>query len=270
MMIGFMQGRLTKSKDGKLQFFPWTNWENEFKLANKNKYGLIEWTIDSYKILNNPIFTQTNAIKKLCKTYNIEVNSVTCDFLMENPFYKDSKKKIDSLEIFEKLIDSCKLLSIKYIIFPLVDNGRIETNSQLDTLIKKLSKIESNLDQKVQILFETDFNPSDQSIFIKNFSNENFGINYDTGNSASNGYDCYEELDCYFDSIKNIHLKDRKYNSHSVPLGLGDFQFIDFFKKIKNKYNGNYILQTARLPTDSEIYNLNINRKYIEKVINEV
>ena len=48
--IGFMQGRLSPMDDGKIQSFPWKYWQNEFALASKYNFDLIEWTIDQHKI----------------------------------------------------------------------------------------------------------------------------------------------------------------------------------------------------------------------------
>ena len=44
--IGIMQGRLSKPTDGKIQSFPKNSWENEFYLAKKIGFELIEWVID--------------------------------------------------------------------------------------------------------------------------------------------------------------------------------------------------------------------------------
>ena len=41
--IGFMQGRLSPMDDGKIQSFPWKYWQNEFALASKYNFDLIEW-----------------------------------------------------------------------------------------------------------------------------------------------------------------------------------------------------------------------------------
>ena len=57
------------------------------------------------------------------------------------------------------------------------------------------------LKKKIQILFESDFNPKK----LKNLANkfdDLFGINYDLGNSASLGYDINEEFESYFEFIK--------------------------------------------------------------------
>ena len=51
-----MQGRLSKSLNGKIQEFPKDSWEIEFELANDLGLGAIEWTLDYADCKLNPIF----------------------------------------------------------------------------------------------------------------------------------------------------------------------------------------------------------------------
>lgn len=269
-MIGFMQGRLTESKNGKIQFFPWNNWENEFQVAYDNSFELIEWTIDIENIDNNPIYKQQEKILDLKKKYNIEISSVTCDFLMEAPYYKDDQiTNIDinkSHTFLNHTIKACNDLSIKYIIFPLVDEGKIENEYQKQKLIRSLNSNNNLLNSSCEILFETDFNPKKQKDFMHNFSSEKFGINYDTGNSASLGFSVEEEFQYYYNYIKNIHIKDRKKSLPTTKLGNGDFNFKYFFDYLtENKYDKNLILQTARSEAndlDTILYGYKFIRKY--------
>ena len=269
-MIGFMQGRLTESKNDKIQFFPWNNWENEFQVAYENSFKLIEWTIDIENIANNPIYKQQQKILDLKKKYNVEINSVTCDFLMEVPYYKDDQQKNTdinkSYNYLNHTIKACNDLGIKYIVFPLVDNGKIENIYQKQKLIRSLNNNNFLFNSNCEILFETDFNPKKQKDFICNFNTQKFGINYDTGNSASMGHNVKEEFCLYYNNIKNIHIKDRKKSSSTTKLGTGDFNFKYFFDYlIKNKYDKNLILQTARSETndlDTILYGYNFIKKY--------
>jgi len=74
-----------------------------------------------------------------------------------------------------------------------------------------------------------------------------FGINYDIGNSASMGYDPTEEFLAYGSRVFNVHVKDRSLGGATVPLGLGVAQFDLVFERLsRSKYEGNFILQTAR------------------------
>lgn len=261
--IGFMQSRLSSNSKNKLQFFPWNNWEEEFYVGSKNNYRFIEWTIDSYKIDKNPFYVDRKRISDLKARTNFHITGVTCDFLMENPYYKTDVISIDSYEYLKKTIESCHKLGVKYVIFPLVDNGSIK-NLSYDKLFNSLNNISQLLDKNVNIIFELDLEPYKVLDFIKNFDAIKFGINYDTGNSASYGFEFEDEMNIYFNYIKNIHIKDRKKNSISVPLGSGDFDF----KKFKyffnnNDYKGALILQTAKNFQNDNLLELNKNRNFI-------
>ena len=99
----------------------------------------------------------------------------------------------------------------------------------------------------LEIIFESDLPPKKLKTFIDKFPAEFFGINYDTGNSASQGYNFLEEFDSYFDNIKNIHIKDRILNGSTVPLGEGNANLEKLLINLLNRnYSGNLILQTAR------------------------
>ena len=99
MKIGFIQGRLLDSeKKNAIQFFPSKNWKKEIKIAIKNKIKLIEWTINLENIKKNPIYNEKllDRLIEFKKNNKIKINSVTCDFFMQKPFYKlkNSKDKI--------------------------------------------------------------------------------------------------------------------------------------------------------------------------------
>ena len=117
------------------------------------------------------------------------------------------------------------------------------------------------------ILFESDFAPKVLLKFIKRFDTRFFGINYDTGNSASLGYKFENEI-IYFKFVKNIHLKDRLYNGETKRLGEGDFNFKKFISFIiRNKYKGNFIFQTARSKYNKHLEEIIINKKYVIRLI---
>jgi hexulose-6-phosphate isomerase len=270
MKIGFIQGRLLDSeKKKKIQFFPAKNWKKEIKIAIKNKINLIEWTINIENIKKNPIYNEKLLLQliKFKKKINIKINSVTCDFFMQKPFYKLKKKKdkIKNLEILKKVIKNGQKIGIQLFILPLVDNSSIESFNQEKELVSSLN--EKNflklLKKKSQILFESDYSPKKIIKFIKKFNLKKFGINYDTGNSASLNYKVRKEK-IYFKYVKNIHIKDRLKNGPSVRLGNGNWDYISFFNILKKiKYNNNLILQTARAKNGNHVEEINISKKFV-------
>jgi hexulose-6-phosphate isomerase len=150
---------------------------------------------------------------------------------------------------------------------PLVDNSSLNRISNKKKIINTLKGFENILIRnKMKFLFELDLSPSLARKFIKNFSKRAFGINYDTGNSASYGYAVKDEFSSYGKYIENIHIKDRKLNGFSVPLGQGDVNFSEFFKILKKyKYDNLLILQTARSNKNRDFNEIKRNLTFLKK-----
>ena len=87
-MIGFMQGRLLSPINETIQYFPDKEWKKEFLIAKKNNFELMEWTINYDNINLNPLINENSLelISYMSKKFNVKIESVTCDFLMENLF----------------------------------------------------------------------------------------------------------------------------------------------------------------------------------------
>ena len=113
-----MQGRLSPSINNRIQAFPHNYWKDEFSLARKIGFDLIEWVVDDE---NNPIFydEQINEILELSKKYDIQINSLCADIFMEKFLFKnEAKDTIKNLEILKKLIHQCSKCNIKIIELP--------------------------------------------------------------------------------------------------------------------------------------------------------
>ena len=263
-----MQGRLVDSeKKNSIQYFPEKNWTKEFQIAKKISFSFMEWTINKENIKKNPIYNgDLKKLREIKKKYNVSVNSITNDFFMQKPFFKERnlKKRNKILEILQKIIINGNKIGIKHHVFPLVDNSSVKSKKQEKILIQGIKILLEKLNKKSQILFETDYKPDEIIRFIKKFRNKKIGINYDTGNSASLGYNFSDEIK-YFKYVKNIHIKDRVLNGKSVRLGKGNWNHKKFFELIKGKYKGNFILQTARNPHNEHIKEMLINKKFLIK-----
>ena len=263
-----MQGRLSKIENNQIQSFPSKSWENEFLLAKKLGFKFIEWTIDYKKFLQNPIFLPSgiNKIKNLSKKYNVQIKSLTGDCFMQKPFWKFKKYKNLILDL-KKIIIACNKIGIIYIVVPLVDNGSIKENWQEKKLIQTFLSLKNFLKKKkVKIVFESDYGPKKLKNFIKKFDKNIFGINYDSGNSASLGFSIKEEFKHCKNYIKRIHIKDRTLGGSTVRLGKGNVDFEELFKHIKkHKFKNSIVLQTARSKNDNDVNEIKINLKYLKK-----
>lgn len=211
----------------------------------------MEWTLDQERLYENPFMVKEGQqeIIVLSNKYKISISSLTGDCFMQAPFYKvKGKNRENLLQDLGNIIISCGKIGIEFIVFPLVDNGKLENAEQEKELKKGLTLFDSELRQYgIKIAFESDLSPDRLKDFISGFSSKNYGINYDIGNSAALGFDPEEELEAYSDRILNVHIKDRLLGGSTVPLGSGNADIPKVLKKLNAiNYNGNYILQTAR------------------------
>ena len=255
--VGVMQGRLSPIINNRIQQFPWHSWPNEFVLASKIDIKLIEWTIDTFEFRKNPLISsnQWHEINLIMEKTNISIPSVTCDYFMENPPWKTDLKLVK--EGISSILHGMRNIRSTILVIPLVDNSSLPDSisvKMIENLFTDL--IPEIIQNKLQIAFECDLNPEKLSEFISKFDRNYFGINYDIGNSASLGFNPTEEFRAYGSRIINVHVKDRKLNGTSVPLGEGDADFLGIFRLLhKENYQGNLILQTARSKDgkDSEV-----------------
>lgn len=249
--IGFMQGRLSSVVDGRIQAFPWSSWQKEFVLAEQNDFHLMEWTLDQALLYENPLMTSSGRaeIQDLCRHHGIKILSLTGDCFMQKPFWKAAGKERETLQKdFCAIAESSADMGIQMIIVPLVDNGRLDNRDQEDVLVSYLKlQVGFFREKNLKVVFESDFEPDDLARFIERLDSDYFGINYDIGNSAALGFSPEAEFLAYGKRVCHVHIKDRVLRGTTVPLGTGVADFKAVFRELSRyKYNGNYILQTAR------------------------
>jgi L-ribulose-5-phosphate 3-epimerase len=247
-MIGFMQGRLSPLRNGRIQSFPWETWQDEFEAAANLNIRKLEWTIDSENFASNPILTLVGRekIRRLKTLFNIETPSVTCDYFMENPPWKS-----DSEHLFmcvESILMGMTEIGAKILVIPLVDNSSLIDSNSYSRAFHFFSRVSDLLGASdLKIAFETDLGPECFSDFMSEFAEERYGVNYDIGNSASLGFNPTEEFAAFGPRIINVHVKDRALGGTTVPLGTGNADFQTVFRCLNDHgYMGNLIMQTAR------------------------
>lgn len=256
--IGFVQGRLSRPVDGRIQAFPVANWRVEFPIAEAHGFALMEWVVDAESLDANPLLTPAGRreIRDLCSAHSVRIGSVMCDFLMVKPFYKGSSSAgaVD-LATFARVVAAANEVGIPQVIIPLVDGGRLETEGEEAVLRRGLDTIAPALRASdTCILFECDYSPAQLAEFIAAYPADRFGVNYDIGNSASWGYDPAEEFAAYGPRVLGVHVKDRPRGGSTVPLEAGDADLPGVFRELAAiRYQGNYMLQTARASSGDDV-----------------
>jgi len=266
--VGIMQGRLLPMINGRIQCFPAKQWRDEFPLAEKAGLQLIEWIYEVYGADQNPISTDEGIaeLKGLSVRHNIAVRSLCADYFMDRPLLvhpEESGKKLGWL------LGRCHMAGIRRIILPFVDASRLEGSIAEDALVKTLVPFLAEAKRlAIELHLETDLPPDRFANLIARLPEPVFKVNYDSGNSASHGYDVAEEFAAYGFRIGSLHIKDRVRGGSTVFLGTGNANFSGLRKAIESiGYNGDVILQVARQQEGNELEWIRSVRTRVEEIL---
>lgn len=257
--IGIMQGRLLPKYLGKYQAHPIGYWQKEFNFANHLGLDCIEFILDFDQSENNPLLKSNglNEIQKIEKISGVKVLSICADYFMEAPIHSDNFDVVDeSLVILDRLIKNASSINASDIIIPCVDKSSLKNKKNIDNFVNNIKLVVKTAETlNVNICLETDLEPKIFSNILDKIGSNNVTVNYDIGNSAAMGYDPVEEFKAYGDKITDLHIKDRKLGSGSVPLGTGSANFNKIFDLIqKYDYKGIIVFQAFRDDEGVEIF----------------
>jgi hexulose-6-phosphate isomerase len=269
--IGIMQGRLSPRIDGKIQAYPASTWQKEFEIAQEIGYAAIEWIIEK-PVETNALMTDSGKaeIKKIIASTGVRIDYVCADIFMQQPLVRMTKdSKSQNKEYLSAILKNAKEVGAIGVEIPFVDNSSIKSeNEKLEFIdvMQDAFKLAKDLDLKLSL--ETDLPPIEFRELLESIDLDHVQANYDIGNSASLGFDPREELEAYGLKILNVHVKDRKLGSTTVPLGTGNANINFILQKLQEiGYRGGLTMQAARGENDVETAKEQL--KYVRTLLNK-
>lgn len=246
-----MQGRLLPKYNGRYQAHPVGYWKEEFQLAQTIGIDLIEFILDFNESAVNPLMSNKgiSEISNMVQKTGVGVRSICADYFMEAPLHSTNEKIVkQSMEVLRNLLTNSSALGVTDIVIPCVDQSSLLTAEDKERFVNNLTPLLADASRhNVNLSLETDLAPQQFLNLLNKFDSDKIKVNYDTGNSASLGYNPLEEFATYGKWISDIHIKDRKLNGGSVVLGEGDTNFALFFTALSSiKYEGFFIMQAYR------------------------
>jgi hexulose-6-phosphate isomerase len=248
--IGIMQGRLSPRIDGKIQAYPAKTWQKEFEISKEIGYSAIEWIVEK-PLEINALMSKSGMqeIKEIILKTGVRVDYVCADIFMQQPLVRMSEKiKEENKKILEQILINSKEIGAIGVEIPFVDASSIKTESEIEELISVTEdafKLAGEIG--IDVSLETDLNAKEFKKLLEKIDLDHVKANYDIGNSASLGYEPLEELENYGQKILNVHVKDRKLGSTTVPLGTGNADIQCVFEKLDEiGYTGGITMQAAR------------------------
>jgi hexulose-6-phosphate isomerase len=270
--IGIMQGRLSPRIDGKIQAYPANTWQKEFEIAQEIGYAAIEWIVEK-PVEINALMTDLgkSEIKKVIASTGVRVDYVCADIFMQQPLVRmtQESKSQNNKYLFE-ILQNAKEIGAIGVEIPFVDNSSIKNENEKQEFIDVMQdSFKQAKDLGLKISLETDLAPKEFKELLEKIDLDYVQANYDIGNSASLGYDPEEEIEAYGKRILNVHVKDRKLGSTTVPLGTGNAKIEFVLEKLfESDYSGGLTMQAARGDNDVETAKDQLN--YVRKILNNL
>lgn len=266
--IGIMQGRLVLPVGKSIQCFPLEHWRNEFALAAQAELAAIEWIFDLDDAEHNPLATDAGIaeIRALSAEHGVGVRSVCADYFMARPLVRATPaERVERLDKLVWLLERCGSCGITRMVLPYVDPSRIETETDHCDVVATLECVLPVVERTgVEIHLETSLPPDDFRRLLDRVPHRMVRVNYDSGNSASLGYDPRVEWAAYGDRVGSVHIKDRIRGGGTVPLGTGDADFPGLFAALREVgYEGPWVLQVARGTSGDEVNWARQNRAFL-------
>ncbi len=249
--LGVMQGRLLPKYLGRYQAHPVGYWQEEFPKAAELGLDCIEFILDFNDAEANPLLRPDgpDEILRVAAASGVKVYTVCADYFMEAPLHHpDEQAATHSQEVLRRLLAHGKVLGLTDIVIPCVDQSSMRDRAAQDRFVAGLLTLLDMAEEAgINLSLETDLAPEPFAALLARFDSRFVTVNYDTGNSASLGFDPVEELACYGERISDIHIKDRVLGGGSVPLGTGNTRFDRFFDALGPlHYKGPFIMQAFR------------------------
>jgi len=256
--FGIVQGRLTQSPPGCLQWFPQRSWQEEFSVASKIGVSYIELIAEVQHNTENPIWTDDGVgeIKQLVEDNNLTLHALCNDYIVEHSLLDEGviQQNID-------LLEQGKKLGVEKYIMPFFESSELSTDNMLEFVkpIKKVAKVA--YDQNITVCLETILTGEKLVDLLKLIGLPNVKAVYDTGNRVAFGHDLAGDIRLLGDAIAHVHIKDKNSNNENVLLGTGLVNFESVFCALNDiDYSGPYTFETTRgsSPINTAKYNMNL------------
>jgi hexulose-6-phosphate isomerase len=273
--LGIMQGRLVPPEPQRFQSFPRQRWREEFAVAAAAGLDTIEWIFDAYGEDINPLGTDTGTeeLKAICAKHGVGIESVCADWFMDFPLVRvDGEEAARRWQRLRWLMTRCAGLGVNRIVVPFVDASAIHTPADRQQVVAGIRAVAGLIDQtNVEIHLETSLEPAAFSQLLSEIGHPRVKVNYDSGNSASLGFEPAGEFAQYGGHVGSVHIKDRRLGGGTVPIGEGNTDFIGLFAALAAVgYRGDFILQVARGREGDELHWARKNAGMARKMISQL
>ena len=265
--FGIVQGRLTQSPPGCLQWFPQNRWSCEFSLAAVLGYHYIELIAERDHNEKNPIWSQEGIaeINALTTENHLVLHAICNDYIIDHTLVGDKGVMGQNIQ----LIQQANLLGMQKLILPFFEASELNEEN-MGSFVGDLRVLaDAAKDHGMLICLETILNGENLLRVLDALDHDNIQCVFDTGNRIAFGHDIYADIVRLGDRIQHVHIKDKNDQNENVLLGTGMVNFHCVFESLSTiGYQGPYTFETHRgqYPLQTARYNKDLVEFFVREV----
>ena len=256
--FGMVQGRLTQSPPGCLQWFPQDGWEEEFQIASNIGVNYIELIAEINHNSKNPIWSDIGVarIKHLAMKNDLDLHALCNDYIVEHSLLDEGviQQNIDLIKQGEKL-------GVQKYVLPLFESSEL-TFDNMSNYINPLKRIATVAQtSNIIVCLETILTGDELITLLRLIDMPFVKAVYDTGNRVAFGHNLAKDIRLLGDYIAHVHIKDKNSNNENVLLGTGLVNFEKVFYALHDiNYEGPFTFETTRgsSPVATAKYNMQL------------
>jgi L-ribulose-5-phosphate 3-epimerase len=245
LRFGMVQGRLIKSPENKLQWFPQPYWEDEFFVAGALGFDYIELLAERDHNPENPIWTNDGVerIKTVVELAGLSLPVFCNDYIIDHPLNSDK----ECLEQNLKLVERGAYIGCEKYLLPLFERSEL-TLVNLKSFIEPIQIIaDACTSAGVELCLETILKGDELINALDLINRPEISVVFDTGNRVAFGHDLGADIRLLGSRISHMHIKDKNEANQNVVLGTGKVNFQEVFEALAEiSYSGLYTFETNR------------------------
>ena len=244
---GFSQGRLTRSPNHQLQWFPQDKWREEFSYAAKLGCSFIELLIERERNNRNPVWSpsgRTEILHQFTKN-GLTPHSLCFDYIIDHSIINDIDKTT-----YASLIECLTIaaeLKCKVVILPLMEASSltIENMKDMANLLTKVGLTAKSYE--ISLCIEALLPAEELNKFLNIINMKHVKAVFDTGNRVVESFNLKQEIIKLAKNIGHVHIKDKNKFGENVVLGSGLVDFCEVFEALNAiSYQGPLNFETHR------------------------
>jgi hexulose-6-phosphate isomerase len=269
MKYGVMEGFRMHSSQTEYGLKPEGDRISLFSMARELGFHGVELGIGlDYR--DDPLWTgqagARQAVEREARLTGVEAASICLhllNYIEQSPASTNAGHRETGREIIRNAIEACAQIGASVMLVPFFGTAALKSKEHSRRLVDEIRGLSTMAeDRGICLALETMLKATQLVDVVESIGSDQVKVYFDTGNTASKGYQVVQEITTLGDAIAQVHVKDHP----SRTLGEGSIDFNGVIDALENTgFDGYLVLETPSLK--DSVGSASSNLAYLRRVV---